>query len=538
MAHETDYTQSELLVQALTRPEAFPHAAGEVTCVETHISWVLLAGAYAYKLKKPLELGFLDFTTLARRRAACEAELRLNRRLAPQLYLDVVPVTGTRHAPRIGGEGEALEWAVRMHRFDREQELDRLLACGALAAERIDELAHVVARFHEAAAVADQKSPWGTAEAVLRPCLANFDRLGRVANEDLMPGRLARLRAWTIAEHERLHAAFATRRARGRVRECHGDLHLANIVLHDDRVVVFDCIEFSESLRWIDVAAEIAFTLMDLHYRGRSDLAQRFLDGYLAESGDYDLLAMLDFYLVYRTMVRAKIAAIRADQPDASDDRRAAALADFRAHVALAEALIAPRSPALVITHGLSGSGKSYAAARLVERGRWVRARSDVERKRLAGLAPLAASPPELTTRLYGPDASDRTYARLAVLAETALAARFPVIIDATFLERERRESFRALAASCRVPFAILATEAPLALLRARVESRAAQRHDASEATVPVLESQLARAPALAAAELPETVRLDTSSPLDVDALEARLEAVLAQRPAAVREAE
>lgn len=527
MAREIDYAAAERLAHALARPEAFPHPAAEVVCVETHISWVLLAGEYAYKLKKPLELGFLDFSTLARRREACEAEVRLNRRHAPELYLDVVAVSGTPHAPRISGEGEAIEWAVRMRRFDREQELDRLLARDALPSARIDELAVAVARFHADAAVAPLASPWGTSDAVLVPCLANFERLGGVADDPDRAARLRRLRAWTTAEHARLRATFSARRVAGRVRECHGDLHLANIVVHDGRVVPFDCIEFSESLRWIDVAAEIAFTAMDLRHRGRTDLAQRFLDGYLAESGDYGLLAVLDFYLVYRTMVRAKIAAIRAGQPDASADEQRAARLDFLAHLALAESLVAPRGAALVITHGVSGSGKSFAAERLVERGPWIRVRSDVERKRLAGLGPRDVSTPAHRESLYSRTAGDRTYARLAEVADVVLAAGYPVVVDATFLERARRAPFAALAARSRVPFAILAVDAPEALLRARVAARAAAAHDPSEADLDVLARQLAAVEPLAPEELVATVHIASGETGDGAAIASRLDARL-----------
>jgi hypothetical protein len=515
------------LIERLREPRRFPHPAESVELIETHISWVLLAGDFAYKLKKPLELGFLDFATLARRHAACEAEVRLNRRHAPELYLDVVPVTGPPAAPRIGGPGDAIEWAVRMRRFDCSQELDRLLAHDALPRARIDELAVTVAWFHACAAAASVDSPWGTAETVLAPCLANFERLGRVGEDSEVAGRLARLRAWTLAEHTRLRDTFAARRAAGRVRECHGDLHLANIVLHQGRVVPFDCIEFSDALRWIDVAAEIAFTAMDLRYRGRADLAQRFLDAYLAESGDYALLAVLDFYLVYRTMVRAKVAAIRAGQPDATPEAQRSACDDFLAHVALAEAYVAPRAAALVITHGVSGAGKSVVAGRLVERGPWIRVRSDVERKRLAGLGPRDVSADQNRDALYSRAAGERTYARLAEIAATVVAAGYPVIVDATFLERDRRARFADVARRLRVPFAILAVDAPEPVLRERVAARADAANDPSEADLHVLARQLAAAEPLAPDELARALRIASDDARDGEALAARLAALL-----------
>jgi len=502
------------LVNALRDPRAYPHPAADVALVETHISWVLLAGQYAYKLKKPLDLGFLDFSTAAKRRAACEEEVRLNRRLAPELYLGVVAIVGPPDAPRIGEEGPVLDSAVRMRRFDRSNELDRLLERGKLPPGRIQELAEIVARFHGAIDVAPPSSPWGMPAAILASCLDNFAQIAALEHDGPDRARLAALRDWTLAAHARLASVFEQRRMQGFVRECHGDLHLANIVLHEGRVVVFDCIEFNPRLRWIDVASEIAFTIMDLRHRGRRDYAQRFLDAYLVQTGDYDALSVLTFYLVYRAMVRAKVAAIRAGQEAAHPDDVRRDEADFRAHLGLAEALIAPRDPGLVITHGVAGSGKSSTAAQLLERGDWVRLRSDVERKRLAGLPPLASSRSGLSEGLYAADATERTYARLADLAERVVRAGFPVIVDAAFLERDRRRAFHELAARLRVPFAILSTEASHDVLRARVASRAQGGADPSEATLPVLERQLAEAERLDAEEARHAVRVDTERPI------------------------
>ena len=266
------------LAVRLAQAGAFPHPAHAVECVETHISWVVLAGDFAYKLKKPLDLGFLDFSTLAKRRAACEEEVRLNRRLAPDLYLDVVPVTDGPEGPRIAGDGPVAEYAVRMRRFDRAQELDRLLREDALPPARIDELARLVARFHSAIPRASAADPWGEPEAVLANALANFDHVLAREQAPEIVARVQALRSWTVATHATLVPTLAGRKADGWVRECHGDLHLANMVVHAGRVTVFDCIEFNPALRWTDTMAEIAFTVMDLRHRGRRDLAQRFLN--------------------------------------------------------------------------------------------------------------------------------------------------------------------------------------------------------------------------------------------------------------------
>ena len=512
------------LIARLCERRSFPHPATHVEQVETHISWVVLAGDYAYKLKKPLDLGFLDFSTLARRRAACEEEVRLNRRLAPELYLDVVAVTGTPDEPQIGGDGPVLEYAVRMRRFDRSLELDRLLREGRLPPERIDELARLVAGFHGSAPAATMTDPWGTPGIALTNAIANFDHVLAPEHNPDLAARIAALRQWTLAEHARIAPLLGDRRDRGFVRECHGDLHLANIVLHDDRVVVFDCIEFSPALRWIDVMAEVAFTVMDLHYRGRVDFAQRFLNGYLEATGDYGGLAVLRFFLVYRAMVRAKIAAIRATQGSRTASGKRAR-ADFHAHLVLAEAFARPARLAMVVTCGPSGSGKSHLAALLASSGEWIRVRSDVERKRLAGIRANERSDSALGAGLYAKGMGKRTYARLGELARTVLAAGFPVIVDATFLASAQRRAFRDLAAAQGVAFVILAPQTPPALMRQRVAARAAAGSDASEATLAVLERQLAAAEPLAADESALAIAFDTSNEVDAVALAAAVAA-------------
>ncbi|UCE30741.1 MAG: AAA family ATPase [Burkholderiales bacterium] len=520
------------LIEALRRPECFPHPVDAVELVETHISWVLLAGAFAYKLKKPVDFGFLDFSTLEARRHFCVEEIRLNRRLAPQLYLDVVPIAGPARAPRVGGAGEPIEYAVRMRRFRRENELDALAGRGELRPEHIDVLATRVADFHAQAETAPATGPWGTPEAVLAPCSANFEQLARQPLPEPQRARLERLQRWTLAEHARLRPLIASRLAQGRVRECHGDLHLANIVLLAGEPVVFDALEFNPALRWIDVVSEIAFTVMDLEHRGRHDLAQRFLDDYLAASGDYAGLALLPFYLVYRALVRTKVAALRAGQPE-GEHGQAHARADAReieTHLALAERFAAPRPRCLVTTHGVSGSGKSFTARLLLQAGPWIRLRSDIERKRLAGLAPLADSRSGAAAGLYTASMTERTYARLLELARQVLTAGFPVIVDAAFLRAEQRRPFAELARSCGLAWVLLALDAPEATLRARVERRRASGSDPSEATLPVLERQLAGAEPPAGEELAHTVAVDTRDASGPQ----RLEQELARRCGAV----
>lgn len=479
--------------------------------LETHLSWVLLAGDFAWKIKKPVALPFVDFSTLAARRHYCEEELRLNRRLAPQVYLDVVPVTGDAAHPQLGGDGPAIEYAVKMRRFAQDALFDHLLEAGALRPEHLDQLARRIATFH-AAAPATTDTAFGTPQRVLEPALDNFADLARHADA-ARRALLDRLAAWTRDTWRALEPTLAARHRDGFIRECHGDLHLRNLVLIDGQPIAFDCIEFSAELRWIDVMSEVAFLVMDLLDRDRPALAFRFLDGYLAQAGDYAGLAVLRFYVVYRALVRAKVHELRARQVrgDAGEPQRLQAVTDH--YLALADAVARGAAPALVLMHGLSGSGKSRIAAALVESLQAIRLRSDVERKRLFGLNASADSHSAVGAGLYGTGASTRTYARLAELARGIIAAGYPAIVDAAFLARAQRDAFRALARDLRVPFRIVDCRADPAILRQRITTRAAAADDPSEATIAVLDRQLATHEPLAGDERAACVTCDTEGP-------------------------
>jgi aminoglycoside phosphotransferase family enzyme/predicted kinase len=502
--------------------------------IETHISWVILVGDFAYKLKKPLDLGFLDFSTLDKRRACCDAEIRLNRRLAPDIYLGVVAVAGSPDAPRFEGEGPVLEWAVKMRAFPADATLDRE---AEVSAEQIDAIADAVAAFHGAVDVAPADSAYGLPEMVRAPITANFEHLRALLpppsgepplGEDKGRGEgarvqgasrpcslspspspegggellLDRIEAWSRAEGERLADHFAARKADGYIRECHGDLHLGNIAWIPDspppfpkgemknqgRPLIFDAIEFNPDLRFIDVINEIAFLTMDLRHRGRDDLAWRCLNRYLEHTGDYAGLAALPYYQVYRAMVRAKVAAILATQ---RADRTNVDFGECRRYLELADRLAHDRHPALILMHGVSGSGKTWYSRQLLERLGAVRLRSDVERKRLFGLAARESSA-GVPGGIYTREAGERTLARLLEQARELLTAGFSVIVDATFIRRDWRDPFARLAQELGLPWFIAAAEAPAEVLRERVAHRMVTGHDASEAGLEVLESQLA----------------------------------------------
>ncbi len=497
------------MVAALRNSACYSHSARDLAVMETHISWVVLAGAYAYKIKKPVNMGFLDFSSLAARRYYCEEELRLNRRFAPDLYLEVVPITGEVDAPHVGGSGPVIEFAVKMRRFEQTALLDAKLARGELDGIAVEALARKIAAFHIIAPNALTTPGIDPAVGLLTPALENFRQMLPLLESADDVEALTQLRAWTLTEHQRPAGLLAKRLAEGRIRECHGDLHLGNIVQINGEPTPFDCIEFNPALRWIDVVSEVAFLVMDLEAHGRRDLAWAFLNTYLEAGGDYDGIAVLPFYLVYRALVRAKINLIRATQAVAASDQRLGALAAYRRYIALANSYTKTRRGAIAITHGLSGSGKTTLTQPAVTVLGALRIRSDIERKRLHGLAPLARTKSAVATGIYGAQATDRTYEQLARHARAVAGAGYPVIVDATFLKREQRAVFQALARELGVPFAILNVGAPPELLRERVAARAAQGGDASEATLGVLESQITAHEPLSADELRHTITID-----------------------------
>ena len=486
-----------LLIQALLAPSAFPGAADKVELLQTHISWVLLAGDFAYKIKKPIKLPFLDFSTLALRKRYCEDELRLNRRHAPDIYLDVVAICDTPQGPRFDvADGTPVEYAVKMRRFDEAGRLDHLCARGVLTAAHVSDLAGAVADFHAEAAVASANSHFGAPQQVLAPMLDNFHDLAELMVPDAdMRRRLQALRSWTEQQFELLTPVLQARKAGGMVRECHGDLHLANMVLIDGRVRLFDCLEFNEDLRWTDIAGDVAFAYVDLLEHDQAALANWFVNEALARSGDYASAGLLRFYGVYRAMVRAKVAAIRASQTGDIDDDDDDSTEAIRQCLSHAERLAAPVPVRLVITHGLAGCGKTFVSTRLLQQGgawqRTLRLRSDVERKRLYGLAPTQRSGSTTGDGIYSADAHTRTYAHLLAMAQPLLRAGWSVLVDAAFLKRAQRDTFHALATHCGAGFGILAPQADTDILRQRIQARQALGSDASEATLDVLEQQL-----------------------------------------------
>ncbi|ASF45326.1 bifunctional aminoglycoside phosphotransferase/ATP-binding protein [Methylovulum psychrotolerans] len=492
------------LLKGLSKADAYNHPTESIRLIETHISWVLLTGQYAYKIKKPVNFGFLDFSALAQREFFCHEELRLNQRLAASWYLAVVPITGSPAAPKMAGTGDAIEYAVKMRQFPCAQTLRESAECGQLSTDEIDQIASLVADFHHTVARTDDQSPYGSSQDIRYWFTENFTGIRPFLKSSGQVQQLAALQVWGDAEWHSKAALMKQRQQQGWVRECHGDLHLGNMTLVDGKVIPFDCIEFNPLLSWIDVMSEVAFLMNDLLRFGYEVYAYRFLNRYLQATGDYPGLALLRYYWVYRALVRAKIALLQADQNPEADGQLCA---EYGLFADLAERFTQPGKAGLIIMHGFSGSGKSTLASQVAENIGALQIRSDIERKRLLGYTAQADTGSGLGTGIYSQEASRQTYRHLAVLAKGVLEAGFSVIVDAAFLNREQREGFLQLAEDCQTPFIIIAVQAADDTLCQRIRQR---QGDASEATVAVLRQQQQAAEPLGEAEQRHTIAVDT----------------------------
>lgn len=513
------------LIETLQRPEAWPRGettVRDVTLIETHISWVLLTGESAYKIRKPVDLGFLDFSTLARRDHCAHEEIRLNRRFAPEIYRDVVRITGSPEAPSFNGSGPLIEVAVRMRQFDPGRQLDEELAAGRLTADDMVAVADEVAGFQLQAPRSEAADSYGTPAAVLAPVRENFVQL-RTAGADLpaIETVLEHLEAVSEQWAEELTELFMERRAAGFIREGHGDLHLANLTRLPEGIRAFDCIEFSPALRWIDVICDLAFLFMDLAMKGRRDLAWTLLNAWLARSGDFRGVALLRFYAVYRALVRAKVAALRRGQLEGRERDRSEQ--ELLAYLDLAGSFATPTTTRLILTCGVSGSGKSWLGARLAAAEGWVHVRSDVERKRLFGMRAEQRSGSAHDAGIYTPGASELVYRHLLDTADLVLGAGHSVLVDATFLGRSRREPFIELARQRKVPVRVLYVTCARKTLHDRVRRRQREGGDPSEADELVLAEQLQRIEVPEAEEGLKVIEVDSGVSQDLRELGARL---------------
>lgn len=518
-------------IKNLLRPEAFDHPVKKIELIETHISWVILTGDFAYKIKKPVNFGFLDFSTLEKRKQFCELELKLNSRLAAAIYLGLVSIVGTEHRPKISGKkisntGQVIEYAVKMVQFPQSAQLDNMLTAGRLKLDHMDAFARMIADFHQTAETADNTMDYGNSDIVCQPVEENFLQIKQHLDTKSYEGKLDTLSRCSKTEAIRLEAIFKQRKCDGFIRHCHGDMHLRNMVWLNEQPMAFDCIEFNAKFSWIDVISEIAFLVMDCHHRQQRQLANRFLNSYLEVTGDYNGITVLPYYLGYRAMVRAKVSVLRLDQTDISAAEKQQMLFEFESYLDLASSY--SRSPVakLIIMSGMSASGKSTVSQQLVDKLGVIRIRSDIERKRLFAIntshKTAISNDTDSNTNnavdsgIYSKQASQQTYAKLASLASAVISAGYSVIIDAAFLKQEQRQHFQKLAEHLKVSFVIVEVSAAADILRQRIVQR---KNDISDADLAVLEHQLNSYQALHPDEASRMIPVNTEKTVDIDRL-------------------
>jgi len=476
----------EQLIEALSRPAAYPHPVDRVEVRQTHISAVFLAGPWVYKLKKPVDLGFLDYHSLERRRHFCEEETRLNLRLAGSVYHGVLPIVATAAGVRVGGDGLAIDYVVRMTRLPDEAELRTRLRRDQLDRTLVIDVARRIAEFHASAGGSEAISAQGRFARVERSVLDNFTvarpQIGNTVSLDVFEW----VHSLTVVALQRARTLIAERAERGVPRDLHGDLRLEHVYYFPDRappddLVIIDCIEFSSRLRQIDPVADMAFLAMDLAFRGRRDLARAFTDAYFEAHDDPDGRELLPLYLGYRSLVRAKVDGLTMSAPALPPDERDALTERATAHWLFALGELAPPigRPALILVGGLPGTGKSTLARRLAARFGATVISSDPVRKALAGLEPLESGRDAPGQSLYTEAWTERTYAACLERATRAITDGGRVVVDATFGDDARRRTFLEAARRLGVRGLFLECQAQEATIRARL---AARQGDASDA--------------------------------------------------------
>jgi aminoglycoside phosphotransferase family enzyme/predicted kinase len=499
------------LIQALTHASVYPHECSEIEVIETHISWIILTGKYAYKIKKPVDFGFLNFTSLAHRKLYCEAELTLNARSAPDLYLGLIEICGSRQSPSINGEGPAIEYAIKMNQFGKGHLFKELHLAGQLTFEHIDALAEQVSEFHSDVKTAEKLSAYGTPRQVYGPMQQNFDQIRDLTSDKQQLKQLEQLEVWTKSTFERLTPLLMIRKEKGFVRECHGDMHMGNITLFKDRVTLFDCIEFNEDFRWIDIISDIAFLVMDFEAHDLPHYANRFLNLYLEYTGDYAGLKLLSFYKAYRAVVRAKIALLSRLSPDISDAQKEQFMQQYEHYINQAESYSALPNRFVLIMNGVSGTGKSTIALRLVDRMGSIRIRSDVERKRLYGIAANEHPSQTEAVLIYNENATQKTYSILTTLCAEILDSGLSVIIDATNLRQWQRDVIQVVANERGVPVCIAFCESSISVIQEWIQKRSIEGGDPSDADLNVVFKQIKTLEPLNEEELKQTFTIHSS---------------------------
>ncbi|PIG90921.1 AAA family ATPase [Gloeocapsopsis sp. IPPAS B-1203] len=473
------------LIQQMMQPEFYPHPVKEpIELIQTHVSYVLLAGDYAYKLKKPVNFGFLNYSTLELRQHFCEEELRLNQRGAGEIYLEVLPIT---HEERyyLGGTGEPVEYVLKMRQFPQEALFLSMFERGELDEAYMEELGRIVAQYHAQAATNDYIRKFGEVEQVRQSIDENYDQTMKYIGGLQTQSQFEETKKYTDNFFAQRQQLFTSRIENDWIRECHGDLHLRNICLWHDKILLFDCIEFNEPFRFVDVMFDIAYAVMELEMLQRPDLGNAYLNTYIEQTGDWEGLQVLPLYLSRQSYVRAKVNSFLLDDPGVPEAVKQEATKTAAAYYKLAWEYTKPRQGKLLLMSGLSGSGKSTVARQLARKIGAIHVRSDAVRKHLAGIPLLERGGDEI----YTAEMTQKTYARLLDLSLMLATQGYTVILDAKYDRTSLRHEAIAAAQSQQLPLEIIHCTAPTEVLRDRLSSRTG---DIADATVELLEAQQA----------------------------------------------
>jgi aminoglycoside phosphotransferase family enzyme/predicted kinase len=501
-------------IAGLLSPEAYPHKVDRVELVQTHISYVFLAGDFVYKVKKPVDLGFLDFTTLDKRRHFCQEEVRLNRRLCPGIYLDVVPVAYVEGNVAVDAAGTVVDYAVKMKRLPEERMMGHLLEKDAVTPEMVRALARRLAEFHASAETGPDIEAFGSLETIAGNWRENFEQTEPYVGRTITVRQFQETRQYVEGFLEREKDLFEARVRGGRVRDCHGDLRV-EAVCFQDGICIFDCIEFNQRFRYSDVAADLAFLAMDLDSRGRPAMSDELVGLYLEMSGDSTLPLVLGFYKCYRAYVRGKVEGFLLDAPEVPATQKTAARGRARAFLRLAHSYARRRTPCtLVNMAGLSGTGKSFLANALAARLGAVVVSSDVVRKRLVGVEPTERHIEPWQRGIYAPELTERTYEAMLEEAEPHLERGRPVILDATFMLRRHRQAARALARRRKARYLAVECVAEESVARERLARRPEDPWTASDGRWEIFAVQRERFEPLTEVPKRELLRVDTARPL------------------------
>jgi aminoglycoside phosphotransferase family enzyme/predicted kinase len=425
-----------------------------------------------------------------------------------------MPITERQDLLRLNAQGKVVDYCVKMQQFSQQCLIKTRLQAHTLTLTHINQLADQLAEFHDSIPQASASQIFGNVDEVIKPIKQNFATLRPIISDQDDINLLKTIEQQSLDNYIKLKPIFQQRKNKGFIRECHGDLHLGNIAIVDEKILIFDCIEFNESFRWIDTMSELAFLLMDLQDQQQDEFASHLLNRYLEKTGDYDGLIIIRFYMSYRAMVRAKVCGLQLEQQDKTSPDGHMNLLAMRTYLKLAVDYNKPSSTFILITHGVSGSGKSWISSKLADRTSAIHIRSDVERKRLYKDKP---------EEIYQNDATIVTYQHLLELTKNIISCHYPAIIDATFLQKKWRKKFARLAKENNIPYHILSCQADNEVIQQRINQRSHERDNVSDATIDVMRQQLKHLDPIDRHENQFVIKLDTTGTINIDSLEEKL---------------